>query len=65
MMAKHEKTRSIDEVLAELEVGVAWFHGDEFSLDEARAKFTEVQKLAADAEAQLLTMKHEIEVLQP
>lgn len=63
-MTKQDTKRSIDEVLRELEAAVAWFHSDEFSLDEARAKFAAVQQLAADAEAELLAMKHEIEVLQ-
>ncbi|MDO4773757.1 MAG: hypothetical protein Q4A37_01360 [Candidatus Saccharibacteria bacterium] len=64
MMTKQDEQKSIDEVLAELEAAVAWFHGDEFSLDEAREKFTEAQRMAADAEVRLMEMKHEIEVLQ-
>lgn len=63
-MTKQDEQKSIDEVLAELEAAVAWFHGDEFSLDEAREKFTEAQRMAADAEVRLMEMKHEIEVLQ-
>ena len=42
---------------------MAWFHSDEFRLEEARERFLAVKKLAEQAEERLLNMKNEIELL--
>lgn len=59
--AKH--TPTIDELLKQLDEEMAWFHGDDFQLDQAHARFMKVKQLASEAEQQLLRMKHDIELL--
>lgn len=54
---------TINELLEQLDKEMAWFHGDEFRLEEARERFLAVKKLAEQAEEQLLNIKNEIEVL--
>lgn len=58
---QHEAT--INELLEQLDKEMAWFHSDEFRLEEARERFLAVKKLAGQAEEQLLNIKNEIEVL--
>lgn len=55
--------RTIKELLAQLDQEMAWFHGDSFQLEEARERFLRLKKLAEQAEQQLLSMKHDIELL--
>ena len=55
--------RTIDELLAALDKEVAWFHGEDFQLEQARQRFLAVKELAEQAEKQLLEMKNEIELL--
>ena len=52
---------TINELLEQLDKEMAWFHSDEFQLEEER--FLAVKKLAEQAEEQLLNIKNEIEVL--
>lgn len=54
---------TINELLEQLDKEMAWFHSDEFQLEEARERFLAVKKLAGQAEEQLLNIKNEIEVL--
>lgn len=54
---------TINELLEQLDKEMAWFHSDEFLLEEARERFLAVKKLAEQAEEQLLNIKNEIEVL--
>ena len=42
---------------------MAWFHGDDFRLEEAKERFAELKKLAERAETALEMMQHDIEVL--
>lgn len=62
-MSKDDGQKTIDELLAELDQEMAWFHGEEFQLEQARERFLKVKSLAEEAERQLLEMKNEIEVL--
>lgn len=55
--------QTIDELLAQLDQEMAWFHGESFRLEEARERFLRVKTLAEQAEQQLLSMKHDIELL--
>ena len=57
----NEKT--IEQMMAELNERIAWFQGDDFSLDEAKQRFIEVRQLAKDIAAVLDNMQHDIEVL--
>lgn len=54
---------TIEQLLAAIEEKVAWFHSDEFTLDAAKDKFTEVKALAEEAQSRLMKMQNEVEVL--
>lgn len=54
---------SIEQLLQELDEKMAWFHGDDFRLEEAKERFAELKKLAERAETALEMMQHDIEVL--
>ena len=62
-MSKDDGQKTIDELLSALDQEMAWFHGEEFQLEQARERFLKVKDLAEEAERQLLEMKNEIEVL--
>jgi exonuclease VII small subunit len=51
------KTAKLDELLA-------WFDGDDFSLEQALDKFAEAEKLADDIEKDLLKLKNDIEIVK-
>ena len=57
----NEKT--IEQMMAELNERIAWFQGDDFSLDEAKQRFVEARQLAKDITAALDGMQYEITVL--
>ncbi len=63
MTSDNEEKKTIDELLAALDQEMAWFHGEEFQLEQARERFLKVKDLAEEAERQLLEMKNEVEVL--
>ena len=50
--------------MAELDMLVSWFDGDDFEIEEAIGKFKEAEKLASDIEKDLLALKNEITVLK-
>ena len=54
---------TIEDMLQELHEKIAWFHSDEFTLEDAARRFAEVQKLAAQIEERLLKMKNEVEMV--
>ncbi|PID32947.1 hypothetical protein CR969_03385 [Candidatus Saccharibacteria bacterium] len=56
--------KSIEQSIKELEVALAWFHGEDFSLDKASQKFKELQKLADSIEERLSAMKNEIKLIE-
>lgn len=56
--------KTIEQLMAELDERMAWFHGDEFTLSGAKEKFLEVKQLAAQIEEALIEMKNEIEILE-
>ena len=62
---KNDKTneKTIEQMMAELNERIAWFQGDDFSLDEAKQRFIEARQLAKDITAALDNMQHDIEVL--
>lgn len=55
---------TIAEKTAKLHELVAWFDGDDFSLEEALAKFAKAEKLAEEIEKDLLNLKNDIEVVK-
>lgn len=58
------KDKSVNELMAELEKKMDWFNSDEFTLDEAGARYAEVEKLADKIEKILLTMQNDVEVIK-
>ena len=54
---------SIEEMLGRLDAKMAWFHGEDFRLEEAKEQFTEVKTLAEQVEKALEDMQNEIDVL--
>jgi exodeoxyribonuclease VII small subunit len=58
------KSKSIQEKMNELDTLVAWFDSDEFSLEEAIAKFKQAEALASDIEKDLGSLKNEVNVLK-
>lgn len=60
----HENKLTIAEKTALLDTLVAWFDSDDFELEQALDKFAEAEKLAADIEADLLSLKNDIEIVK-
>ena len=58
------KNKSIQEKTIELTKLVAWFDSDEFTLEAALDKFKEAEKLAADIEQNLSSLKNEIQIVK-
>lgn len=42
---------------------IEWFYGDDFSLDEAAAKYQAAAKLAKEIEKDLKNLKNQIEII--
>lgn len=61
-MTKNDKT--IQEKITALDVLVAWFDSDEFSLEAAIAQFKKAETLAKEIETDLSKLKNEIEVVK-
>lgn len=55
---------TISEKTALLDTLIAWFDSDDFQLEDALDKFAEAEKLAADIEADLLSLKNDIEIVK-
>ena len=62
MSTKNNPT--IAEKTAKLNELVMWFDSDDFELEQALDKFKEAEKLAAEIEHDLMTMKNDIEVVK-
>lgn len=61
-MSQNAKS-SISHKIAELDQAVEWFYGDEFTLDEAVAKYQSAAKLSQAIEHDLSELKNQVEVL--
>ena len=61
-MSKLNKT--IQEKTDELDAIVAWFDGDDFSLELALDKFKQAESLAQDIQKDLTGLKNEINVIK-
>lgn len=55
---------TVAEKTAKLQELVAWFDGDDFSLEEALVKFGEAEKLAEEIEKDLMSLKNDIEIVK-
>jgi exonuclease VII small subunit len=58
------KNKTIQEKMNELATQVAWFDGDEFSLEAAIEHFAAAEKLASEIENELTNLKNDITVLK-
>ena len=56
--------KSIQEKTSELTELVAWFDSDKFELEVALDKFKEAEKLAAEIEKDLTSLKNEIQIVK-
>ena len=61
-MTKNNPT--VQDKIATLRELVAWFDGEEFSLEESVAQFKKAEKLAQEIEHDLQTLKNEIDVVK-
>lgn len=55
---------TIAQKTAQLNKLVAWFDGDDFELEQALDTFKQAEKLAADIEHDLLTLRNNIEIVK-
>ncbi len=56
--------KTINEKMAQLDMLVGWFDGDDFEIEQAIGKFKEAEKLAEEIEQDLSSLKNEITVLK-
>lgn len=56
--------KSISDKTIELTKMVEWFDSDDFTLEAALDKFKQAEKLAADIEKDLLSLKNEIQIVK-
>ncbi|MBR5647845.1 exodeoxyribonuclease VII small subunit [Candidatus Saccharibacteria bacterium] len=58
-----EQNKTLKQKIDELEKSSDWFYSDEFSLDEAAAKYKAAIDLAKELQKDLSDLQNEIEVL--
>ena len=64
-MSKQDSAKtSISDKLAHLNELVAWFEGDDFSLEDALGKFEKAEELAAEIEKDLAKYKNQINIVK-
>lgn len=63
-MSGKNNPETVQQKMVRLNEIVAWFDGDDFQLEEAFARFSEAEKLAAEIETDLHAMKNDIDVLK-
>ncbi len=59
-----EKSKTVKEMLAELQELIAWFEGDEFELEAAVDKFKRAEELSKVIDQELAEFKHKIDVVK-
>lgn len=63
-MSQQNNEQPIEQELAELDKMVAWFEGDDFTLEEAMTQYEKAEKLASRIETRLTELKNEVNVLK-
>lgn len=63
-MSSDSKTPSIQEKITQLEALLAWFDGDDFSIEQSMEKFQAMKQLAESITTELDSFKNEVEVLR-
>lgn len=59
-----DKSKTVQQKMAELNESVAWFQGEDFTLEAAVDKFEQAEKLAAEIEQDLVKLKNDISVVK-
>lgn len=59
-----EKSKTIQEKMAELSELVQWFQGADFNLEESVDKFKKAEELAEVIETDLMNLKNDIQVVK-
>ena len=62
-MSKQETKPSINDKINHLHELTEWFYGEEFSLDQATAKYQQAVDLTQEIEKDLAELKNHIEVI--
>lgn len=62
-MSTKESKKSIETKIKELDASVEWFYGENFSLDEALAKYEAAAHLAAEIEQDLGELKNQVKTI--
>lgn len=57
------ETNSINTKITKLNEQVQWFYSDDFTLDQAEAKYKEATELAKEIEKDLDELKNKIEII--
>lgn len=57
------KTKSINQKLAQLDESVDWFYGEDFDLDHALDRYSAATKLAQEIEQDLTELKNQVSVI--
>ena len=55
---------TVAEKIAQLDELVAWFDGEDFTIETALDKFSEAEKLARDIEQDLADLKNDIQLVK-
>ncbi len=54
---------TIEQLMAELETKLAWFQSEDFRLEEAQQRFTELRQLAQTIDERLNHLQQQIDVM--
>ena len=63
-MLKQAEQKTVSQKMTELSEIVAWFESDDFELEKAIETYTSAEKLAAEIEHDLASLKNEVTVLK-
>ena len=63
-MLKQSEQKTVSQKMTELSELVAWFESDDFELEKAIETYTSAEKLAAEIEHDLASLKNEVTVLK-
>lgn len=63
-MLKQSEQKTVSQKMTELTALVAWFESDDFELEKAIETYTSAEKLAAEIEHDLASLKNEVTVLK-
>ena len=62
-MSKTENKLSINQKIAQLDAATEWFYSEDFSLDEALAKYQSANKLAQEITKDLDELENQVKVV--